>query len=151
MGEVGRPHVVVLAKDFVGGRTDGVVLESAPHLPPDIVAGLHRQRVLFHDIELVVGVVHAIHEVRKPADVVLCRDDFELRETLEHPAKDQRGQRALNLVDQIHVEGADLLKIDLALLALAGDDVQRERHVKLRGGLPELVIDGAVVGRVFWR
>ena len=124
MREVGRPHIIVLAKDLIGRRTDRVVLEGRPDLPPDIFARLHRQGLFFHGVEFIVGMVHTIHEVREPARVIFGGHDLEFGETLQHAAKNDRRQGTLHLVDHVHIEQADLRKIDLALFTLAGNHVE---------------------------
>src|SRR5712692_9077065 len=71
MREVGPPHVIVLTKHFVGGRSDRIVQERRPDLPLDILARAHRQRFGQHRVELLVGMVHPVDEMREPAHVVL--------------------------------------------------------------------------------
>ena len=99
-----------------------------------------------------VGVVHALHEVGKPARLALGADDLEPGEAFEDAAEDDVGEGALYLLDQVHVfrwtalPGIRAERGYAALGAHAGDDVQRERQGKLLGCLPERVVHPVKVG-----
>src|SRR5262245_46737710 len=84
MGKVGSPHIIMLAKELPGRRTKRIVLESGPHVPTYIIARLHRQSGSVGN--LCVDMIETVHPVRNPPDIVLCRDDLQLRKSLKHPA-----------------------------------------------------------------
>src|SRR5437870_8071614 len=95
--------------------------------------------------------VEAVHIMGEPPRIVLGRHNQQLRESLQHPAKDDARQRPLHLVEDAHGLRGDLTEVYLALLALAGDDMQGQRHVQLRGRLPEWIVLLTAVRSVRWR
>ena len=71
MRKVRSPHIVIVAKYLVGGRTHRIVLKGRPDLAADIFTGPARDRIRHQPREFLVSVIEPVHEMRQPPDVAL--------------------------------------------------------------------------------
>ena len=96
----------------------------------------------------VVTVIQTVQEVRQPRHVVLGRDDFQLGMALEHAAEHHVGQGQLNFLGQAHIAVQDIAEVNPVALA-GGQDMQRQRHVHIRGCGPERIVVRMAIRAVF--
>src|SRR3989441_12807200 len=107
VGEVRAPHDVVDPDLVEQLDADAIRLVGRLALAAPVLARPHAEREV---LELVLPFrIHALEDVRDPADAALADDDPQRRVTLEHAAEDQRHE------DRRHVD-------------LEAGDVDRVRH-----------------------
>src|SRR6266511_4756325 len=101
---VGGPHHPVLSEDVEQAQPRVVDLKRGPDLPPEVRAGLHRQRepsvaapVLAGVQELLVRVVHPLEHVGQPTDAGLGQHDPKRRVALERAGEDHARERLVHL------------------------------------------------------
>jgi hypothetical protein len=148
---VGRPHHPVDPDEVAVGDADEVIDVGGPHLAPEILAGLQLVGETGGDALALEGAIHTLQIVGQPTDIVLRRDDLQLRKPVEHAGEDQHAERLLDLVRQhgrAHVARAP---IKLAFHPHAGDRVQADRHLKFLRRRPERIVDVRAVGPIVRR
>src|SRR5262245_42241986 len=93
-----------------------------------------------------VGVVHAVHEVRRPTGVSLDAHHLELRMALEYAGEDQHAHDVLAAANDGE-KAVDLGPAWLAELVIAArrQNVPGERQLERYGGFPERIVDRIVV------
>src|SRR5262249_21257662 len=84
MGKIRGPHIVALAEELPGRRTQRIVLERSPHVASHILTRLEWQLPSIGDFSM--DMVEAMHPVGHPSDVVLRRHDLQGGKPLEHAA-----------------------------------------------------------------
>src|SRR6266851_506891 len=77
---VARPHHPVDADELAALHPDVIEDVGGPHLPREILA---RLQLYARGGRALGEAVHALQEIGDPADIVLGRDDLQLRETVE--------------------------------------------------------------------
>src|SRR5580704_1345988 len=80
MREVRPPHQVFDTDEMTRHHADAVVLKSCGDLPPKIIAGRIRDRLLFEIAILLKRVVETLQKMRNPSDVVFNRHKLEIGE-----------------------------------------------------------------------
>src|SRR5579859_8038237 len=96
------------------------------------------------------GMIHPVHEMRRPARVGLDADDLQLRITLEHSTENERTDDVLIASYDRH-ERVDLRSARGARDAFVrGQDVETQRHLLFDRRLPEVIVDWAVVILFDW-
>src|SRR5262245_5587669 len=142
------PHDVLDPDELTARHANPIVDERRVDLPPEVFAGRERQRGRVEVAILVLRLIELLEEERNPADFVLCGNELEMREPLEHAGEDQHDQGPLNLVTEhgrAQIAVQRLLDRQAAFGAHAGDAVQAQRHLELLRRRPERIIVGGAV------
>src|SRR5271156_4198268 len=96
MREVRSPHQIFDADKVPRHHADAIVLESRRDLPPKVVAGRIRDRLLFEIAILLECAVEALEKMRDPSDVVFDRDQLEPGKAFEHAGENNFGERSFD-------------------------------------------------------
>ena len=135
---VRRPHQGPHAGELARDDTGRVVHERRGDVASEVLARHERQRrIIVRGVPLAgEPVVHALDEVRDPADVVLRRDDPQFGEPLEDAAEDHLRERPLDVRRLRHPLGERLCEVGrLAALGL-GEDVHGHGEPERPGHAP---------------
>src|SRR5689334_68910 len=93
----------------------------------------------------IIGMVHAVHEMRHPARVRLDASELELRMALEYATKDEQPHDVLIATDD-REKRVDLWPTRTAVHAFTRcENMETQRHLERNGRLEELIIDRAVI------
>ncbi len=136
--EVARPHELMRIE--LVGELEGrpVVLEGERDVLAEILRRQALQLLALHPVAMaLVGVVHAIHEMRRPAGIGLDADDAQLGMALEHAGIDQHAHDVLAAADD-RQEAVNLgpARLDHGVVAARRQDVEAERQLAARRPLP---------------
>ena len=145
--EVAGPHELVRIE--LVGELEGrpVVLEGERDVLAEILRRQALQLLALHPVAMaLVGVVHAIHEMRRPACVGFDADDAQLGMPFEHAGIDQHAHDVLAAADD-RQEAVNLrpARLDHGVVAARRQDVEAERQLQRNSRLPERVERGIVV------
>ena len=151
MRVIRRPHDAVDPDKTAVRDADIIIDVGRPHLPLEIFAGLQLLRKAGRGARAGRDPVHTLQVIGDPADIVLGRDDLQIREAVEHAREDQHAERFLDLVAEHGRAHIALAPIPLALDPHAGDRVQADRHVHFLRRRPERVVDIGAVGLLLRR
>ena len=142
MREIVRPHQAANIAHILHPEGNPVVLERHIDVVVEIVARHPLERRRLHPVAMtLVGMVHAIHVVRNPARIGLDADNLEVGEAIEDTAEYESAHHVLAATND-REEAVDTRTPDLPrkTVRFAGQDVERERHVALDSGRPDLVV-----------
>src|SRR2546425_4450934 len=154
MGIVGGPHDVLHSDELPAGYPYPISDERREDLAPEVFTRRELQRRRIEIPVLFLGLVQLLQKEGQPAHLVLCRDELQVGEPLQHAGEDQHDQRALHLMAEdgrtdVAVQG--LFDRQAAFRAHARDAVQADRNVDLLRRSPEGIVVGRAVGPVFRR
>src|SRR6267378_1470038 len=84
VGIVGGPHDVLDPDELAARHSDPIVDEGRKDLASEVLRGRELQRGRIEVAILFLRLIEFLQEKRKPADFILCGDELEMRESLEH-------------------------------------------------------------------
>ena len=145
MRVVARPEEVVGTGEAEVVQADGVVDVRAPDVVAEVVRRLLGERVVHQREEPAEGGVDATFEACGVVDARLGRDDVQRRVALEHAGGDELDDAALHFVARLETEVEGVLdgrtELGHAVLgAVAGEDVDRQRHVERGRRRPQRLV-----------
>ena len=144
--EIARPHQLPLAHQVRELERRVVVLEGERDVLAEIFRRQAREVLALHPVAVpLVGVVHAVGEVRRPARVGLDADHPEPGMPLEHAGEDQHAHDVLAAADD-RQKSIELGPARPGERIVAGgrEDMERQRQFERDRRLPER-IEGRVV------
>ena len=131
------------------GELEGrpVVLEGERDVIAEILRRQARELLALHPVAVaLVGMIHAVHEMRRPAGIGLDADHPQPGMALEHAREDQHAHDVLAAADDAE-EAVDLgpARLGQSVVAARRQDVERQRQLERDGGLPERIVGRVVV------
>src|SRR5713226_1905845 len=149
------PHTIILAPPLEVMAGHSVPEERRVDLVPEILAWILADGRRIHATESSVIVIPLLQHEGQPADFVFHGDEFQAGVAVQYAVEDHFKKR-VGYVPELQVNAAavtfDALSAVLVhLVAMAGQDVQVNRHIELLRRGPELIVVFRVKGQARMR